>query len=435
MRAVAVAQIVALVALVAPLARAADKEGDDSSEDGAGRVSVAVFLLYDGDLSRKEQADLSRGLERALKKNKKLSIKDKDLLLAEFAGEVPQDAVGEARALKQGAEQLLSQERWKDAAEKLTGAESAFEKVLAFAKKNELADVQFLLGVAYAGAGDKKKALAAFTRLQVWRPKYVVDTEKYASVLPLWEEARKAIDKAGRGSLDVNSDPDGVMAFVDGKYVGVTPTSADALAIGDHYVTLKLEGYQRKVVKAKVDPQYQELVTETLPKSEKYLLVEQSLGRARNALGNERADVSMLDLRTFLFIDQAVFVRVTPGKKGVLELDAYLYDLRSKKRLGQVLGGQIPVGEASSSGTLDDLATGLYHGVRYDGKGAEPIVRKKHPQHGGGGSHFYQSWWFWTAVGVGVTAAVTPFVYRDLASPAGPSCPSGTTCGQVLLSF
>jgi tetratricopeptide (TPR) repeat protein len=426
------ALFVALTVAAAPLtiARAADKE-DDSGDDGAGRVSVAVFLLYDADLSRKDQADLSRGIERALKKNPKLAVKDKDSLLAEFAGEVPTDAVTAARGLRQSGEDLLGQQRPKEAIEKLAAAESAFEKVLAFAKKNELADVQFLLGVAYANAGDKKKALAAFTRLQVWRPKYVVDTDKYADALPLWEQAHKELDKLGRGSLEVTTDPDGVLVFVDGKYLGVAPLEADALPIGDHYVTLKLEGYQRKVVKAKVDPQYQELVTETLPKSEKYLLVEQSLGRARAALGNDVADVSMLDLRTFLFIDQAVFVRIAlDEKKKDLVLDAYLYDLRSKKRLGEVTGGKIKDGEAATSTVLDDIAQSLYHGVRYDGK-ADVVVVHHHKK--AAAKPFYDRWWFWTAVSVGAIAAGAA-IYGESVS-GGPTCPSGSTCGQVLLNF
>lgn len=439
MRRTPAAAILATTCALALLPAAPPLHAAAGDEDDSG-VSVAVFLLPSDELPRKTQALLLRGTERALKQNRKLSVKDKDLLLAEFAGEVPTEAVGEARALYASGTELLEQDRPKDAVDKLVAAEAAFENVLAFAKKNELADTQFLLGVAYAVAGEKKKARAAFVRLQVWRPSYVVDVDRWPDVLPIWEDARKEVEKGGRGSLEVLSEPEGAMAFVDGRYVGVTPTSADALPVGDHYVTLKLEGYQRKVVKARVDARYQELVTDTLPKSEKYLLVEQSLGRARGALGREEADVAMLDLRTFLFIDQAVFLKVTK-KGGSLRVDAYLYDLRSKRRLSQVLGATIEPGdEEAAEDVLEDLASGLYTGVRYDGRDLDAERRaaeaKRRRPGKRGGSAFYQKWWFWTAVSVGVAAVATPILfYDDLTGPPAPSCPDGNTCVEVLLGY
>src|SRR5439155_22237107 len=133
---------------------------------------------------------------------------------------------------------------------------------------------------------------------------------------------------------------------------------AEALPIGDHYVTLKLEGYVRKVIKAKVDAAYQEVATETLPKSEKYLLIEQSLGRVKKVLGKERADEGMLDLRTFLFIDQAVFVKIAPAARGGVTAEGYLYDLRSKRKLQVVTGATIATdaGEKGADEAIEPLA-------------------------------------------------------------------------------
>jgi tetratricopeptide (TPR) repeat protein len=406
--------------------------GGDDEESGPGRVAVAVFLLYEKELGRAAQANLTRGLEKALKKNERLAVKDKDTLLAEFAGEVPNDQISDARALKEAGEALLGQDKPKDAIDKLSDAENALEKQIAFIKKNELADAQFLLGVAYLQAGEKRKARAAFVRLQVWRPGYALDVERYPAVIPLWEEARAEIEKDGRGSLEILSEPEGAMAFVDGKYLGVTPTAADGLPVGHHYVTLKLEGYQRRVVKARVDSKAQELVTESLPKSEKYLLVEQSLARARDGLGEDKADQSMLDLRTFLFIDQAVFVRVTSDGKKVA-LDAHVYDLRSKKRLSSVTGVKVvPDGGDDMDKKLEQAARSMYAKVSYEGKPDAPVVRKPKKK---GSSPFYTKWWFWTGVAVVGVAVASPFVYDGLAGPSLPDCPDGFTCGEVLFRW
>jgi hypothetical protein len=208
--------------------------------------------------------------------------------------------------------------------------------------------------------------------------------------------------------------------------------------VGDHYVTLKLEGYQRRVVKAKVDPRYQELVTEMLPPSEKYLLVQQSLERARPKLGDDDADVSMVDLRTFLFIDMAVFLLVEPGKGKTLALSAYLYDLRSKRRLSDVHGATVdPENPRALQKKLDEMARALFANVRYDG--ARPDVarpRKKKKAGPPEPTPFYGTWWFWTGVALGAAAVVTPIVfYDDIVGEPAPSCPGGTVCTGVKTSF
>jgi len=74
-----------------------------------------------------------------------------------------------------------------------------------------------------------------------------------------------------------------------------------------------------------------------------------------------------LDLRTFLFIDMAVFVRVEPGKaKGSFRVSAYLYDLRSKQRLSQVKGADVKNEES--------LGQKLIDGVLADGKRVTTVL-------------------------------------------------------------
>jgi hypothetical protein len=212
--------VAAFAAVAAPV-RAQGPDAEDVGSGGKDRVARAVFLVGAEALPARSQAALTRALEAELKKNDHVDVKDKDLLLAEFGGEVPEADVQNARTLfAEGAAALDAEEAGAAAAAvtKLAAAEVAFGPVLAFVKKNELADAQFLLGVAHARAGDKKKARAAFVRLQVWRAGYQWDVERWSSVLPLWESAKQDVARAGRGSIEVASEPEGAMAFVDGKY-------------------------------------------------------------------------------------------------------------------------------------------------------------------------------------------------------------------------
>jgi tetratricopeptide (TPR) repeat protein len=416
---------------------------DDEEETTAGRVSVGVFLLPEDKLPSSGLATITRGIEKALKSNKKIAQKETDLLLAEFSGEVPLEALGEARAAAEAGKELLARGQAEAATKKLAAAEGTLEQVLAFARKSELADVQFLLGVAYLQMGDKLAAEDEFARLQTWRPTYVVDVEKYPKVLPLWEHVRGQIESAGRGSIEIKSDPAGAMAFADGRYLGVTPTHADALSVGEHYITLKKEGYQRRLVKIAVDAKVEQQVKEKLPRSEKYLLLSQSLDGAKKGLGDKKGNQSMQDLRTFLFIDQAVFVRAQKGKagkKGGIVLDAWLYDLRSKRRLSQVKGTTVPADEDGAQTALDELGAALYAGVRYDGKTDEDdrLVRKARGEDDGrsrGG--ITSKWWFWTIIGVTAGVAVPVVLYEAGAFDGGSAstCPDGDICGTVLIRY
>ena len=89
---------------------------------------------------------------------------------------------------------------------------------------------------------------AELVRLYTWRQDFRLDTSKYPPELiaPV-EEARKEVERMKRGAIEIRSEPPAAQAYVDGKYVGVTPTSAEGLPVGEHFITLKREGYKKAV--------------------------------------------------------------------------------------------------------------------------------------------------------------------------------------------
>ena len=422
--------------LVGPVGggRAFAQGEEEESAAEAGRVRVGVFFVGTSPLPSDLHARLQRALERALEQNRNLGVRDKDLLFAEFAAEIPGDAVAEARALLKSGRDLLADGRAAEALLKLSGAEGALENVLAFVKKNELADAQFLRGAAELRVGDRRAARATFARLQVWRPDFVLDVERFPGVLPLWEEAKRQVAKAGVGSVQIASEPDGAMAYIDGRYLGTTPVTAGSLTAGDHYVTLKAEGYRRRVVRVTVDPRFDELVSESLPKSEKAHLIVDLLEKARPSLGQDVAPQPLVDLSGFLGLEQVVVGRVA-REGGAVRLDAWLYDLRSRRRLSQATGVRVPAG--AEEPRLAELARTLYLNVRYDGK-TEADLRAAAPRPAPAparprGPAFYTRWWFWTIVGGVAVASAAPFVVEALTS--GPSCPADHTCTELVWRF
>ncbi len=242
---------------VAQRARADDGDAPDIDAPPAPKVEarVAVIVLgADGEpLPSTMRATLQVSMERALGTDERLEIVDVDAQLAGRAGAAPTDVVSEARGLLSIGEELLRRGQADAALAKLQAASAQLATVLAWAQKQELARAQFLLGAAQAVGGDGKAALASFIALLAWRPDFVADpTIAPTEVLPIWEKAQARVLKLRGGSIEITSSPDGAMAYVDGRFVGFTPTVVEALPAATHYVTIRMHGRVRVVEAVKV---------------------------------------------------------------------------------------------------------------------------------------------------------------------------------------
>jgi hypothetical protein len=398
----------------APLPALADGEGPQP-------VRVTTFMLDHSGVDENAVPPIMRAIGDGLKRNPRLEMKDLETRLAEFAQEMPQDQIDEGRAALADGQKSLQSLEMGAAIKKLNQAVDVLAKVLPHIKKQELADAMMALAAAEFLNGDKKGAAKTLLRLLVWRPDYKLDTQKYPPELiaPL-EDARKEVDKLKRGSLEIHSEPPAAQAYVDGKYLGVTPTFAEGLPVGEHWVTFKREGYRKAVMPAIVNSKTQQLVELTLERSGKYLLVEQSLQGVETTLGQDQLDAGADNLKEVLFIDHAVFVRAKPAKAaGSLDVEAYLYDVRSRRKLSRVTK-TVPIAEAEKQ--LASVPSALYLNVNYDAEleapkdAPIPKAKKRTP--------FYATWWFWTASGVVVAGIIT----AAIVIPRPKDCGGGTFC-------
>jgi len=395
--------------------------------NGPQPVRVTTFLLKHKGLEDPALVPVMRALDDGLKRNPRLEMKDLDTRLADFAQEVPQEQIDQGRLLLQEGQKALTALELPVAIKKLTQAVDVLSKVLPYVKKAELADAMMALGAAHFENADKKEAKRTFERLIVWRSDYKVDMTKYPpAILAIVEDVRKEIEKQKRGSLEIRSEPSAAQAYVDGKYIGVTPCFADGLIVGEHWVTLKKEGYKKAVMAAQVSSKVQQLVSVPMERSTKYLLVEQALAGVEKSLGQATLDASADNLKEVLFIDHAVFVRAAPSGGGVdVKVDSFLYDLRTRRRLTHVTK-TVPVAKAEKE--LASLAGQLYLNVSYEAELVEskdapppkPYVRPP----------FYKTWWFWTAAGVAVVGVA---LGAGLGSAFAPkSCGSSNFCVGVV---
>ncbi len=391
------------------------------AEEGPAAVHVTTFLLGHQGIDDQQLVPVMRAIDEGLKRNPRLEMKDLDTRLAEFAQEVPQEEIDKGKADFDEGMKAMTALDLNTALKKLNSAVETLTKVLPYIKKAELADAMMAVGAVQFEQNEKKAARVTFVRLLTWRTDYKVDVNRFPpALLEVFESSRKEVEKSKRGSLEVRSDPPSAQAYVDGKYVGVTPTFAEGLPVGEHFITFKKEGFRKAMMPATVSPKFQQVVQVSLERSGKFLLVQQALDSVEKVLGGKLEDNSD-NLKEVLFIDHAVFVRAKPGAAGMIDLEVYLYDLRTKKKLAMVTKS-VAVDQAEKQ--AEPLAANVYQSVSYEELEETPKdaplpkqqTRKK----------FWKTWWFWTAAGVVVVGAVAIGVAVSETSPK--ECGSGGFC-------
>lgn len=381
------------------------------------KPKVAAFLLASSGIAPKLRARIVRRLGKALRRNSRLDAKDSDKLLAEFSGDIPSQKIAEVSADHDAAVKLLIAGKARQALTKLEEVIGRYETLLAFIRKRRFAHAYVALGVAHATLGKSRQASRVFSRLFAWRPRAVYPPLFDTKFLPLFERAQKKTRKAKRGSIELVTQPPGARAYVDGRFVGATPTVAFGLTVGRHYATFKKAGHVKGGLVVSVDPGRQRSFSAELKQSQKFLILQESLKGATAALGQEQANSAMTDLRVVLFLDQVVFAKVERTAGG-LQLNAYLYDLRSKLRLNHARMTFDP----NKPDSIDELARLVYVNVPYDGRipappeppPPPPVTRRA----------FYAKWWFWTAIAAGAAAVATTIVLI----PRSEECPGGNRC-------
>lgn len=392
------------------------------------KVKVTPFMMPHPGVSETDVVEVMRSVEVGLRKNDKLDVKDLDTRLAGFAQETPEDAVEAARQKLADGMQALHDLRIPEAVQRLQEAIDQFVTVLQYVKKQELADAMAALAVAQFEGGDKQSGNDEFVELLTWRPDYVYDPTRFPPRYgSRFDDAARKVTVAKRQTVVVHTDPEGALAYVDGKYAGVTPCTTEPLPVGRHFVTLKKEGHKKAAAAVVVRAEAPAKVEVALTRMDKFLLVEQARDALMPKLGDEELGADADTLRTVLFLDQAVFVKAVPASDGQLGLDAWLYDLRTKRRLSHV---HQALPQSASAQTVDEklaaLPQQLYLGVSYEGVLVAP---KDAPLPGHEQVPVYKKWWLWTAVAAGVVVAGGA-VGAGLAIDAtrNPGCPSGTHC-------
>ncbi len=428
----------ALLAIAALAATFGGARGDDGDAVEAGKPEVAIAVLIhaaDGvKLGAARKATVAISMERALRRDRRLLVVDHDDRLAAKFNSIPDDQVSEARGLLTTGETMLRRGQAKPAVLKLQGATNQLARVLAWTQKQDLARAQLFLGTAQAIAGESKAAVATFVALLAWRPDQLPDPDiQPAVVMPIWGKAQAQIAKLSTGSIDLSSSPDGALAYVDGNFVGFTPTVVDGLTEGTHYVTLRRAGSMRRVEPVRVSSKAVARLAATLEQSNRAdELADASAileGRLGDPIAKAEAQAGLAAVGELLGVEHVVVVTVLPGEG---QYRTYVYAADGGARLGTT---DVTVGERDPEEAFAEAGQELYRQVAKAKRQPKAVAtRSSGPERSG--PSILSRWWFWAGVGTVVAVGITvPLILRATDGPAATTCPSGQSCGTVVFRF
>jgi len=398
-----------LIVVACPSGRAAAQSGETTvsavlvPEQGAGMPEVAVVSI-----------GLRRGVDTV-----------QGMRFVHAADAMSQQRMSDeaAQALDEldGIAEMVRRGDADAASASVEGAIAAFENDLANVARGQLVDAYMLRALAECQRRRLRECREGFEYVVTFREGQEYDAERYpARHQALFDEVRDRLVADGvRGAVEIATEPEGAEVFVDGRSLGASPTTAEGLLVGMHYVTVKAVGYDKVVSRVEVNPSYQETVHLELDRSERALLMERDLPRIRSEMGADRAGPFIRGLRGYLYTQQVIVgaVRLAPG--GSLDVQLFLYHLQTRHLLSQK-HRVVPPGSPGIV-AVEQMAIELYEGVDIQGTIAAPVDDLDL----GESTPFWQKWWFWTAVGVVAASGVAAIFF--LGQTEGPAVPEGWT--------
>ena len=210
--------------------------------ESARAVKVSAFVFAQQEIDERVATEIVAGLRRGIRADDRLTWVDPSRALAEEDVAEDVEVVEAAEASVEEAWESAAAGQWRDVTRLVDDAMEVFEAHLALARRSILVDASLLWGTAQCMQRRRRSCETAFRRVVTFRESVEWDARLPEQVSPVFEEVREETLVAARGSIRVEAFPAGTEVFVDGRFVGAAPCSAEGLLAGDHYVSLKRLG-------------------------------------------------------------------------------------------------------------------------------------------------------------------------------------------------
>lgn len=330
------------------------------------------------------------------------------------------------------------------AIELLTGAVEDFDAAAAALEDpQDLGDALLFLGASLAFEGRARDAQRVFGRLHVQMPHVQPDPNTFPpDVISRFEAARPRDAASPSGTIRIESDPPGAIAYVDFLARGVTPIDVGELRGGSHIVRVTRAGATPFVQEMTVRPRGSEATSAYLVDDDRTAGLADALARVPEDDVASLGDGSAIrEIASTLDVERIGVIRVSPGDSDDrVALELVVFDVASGRRL--VRGaGTVPTGVGDLERGVDQLVSGALQAAitarqqtdaeRIPARRDEPIATTPTTP---GEPSIVEEWWFWAIIGGVLVVGGAAAAIGVAASDQGPGLGNDPQ-GYVVLEF
>lgn len=384
-----------LVAAVAPAHSAAQEQA---------RATAIVFST--GDLERADLTQIDIGLRQGMREREGLRyVYVADALSVDAASA----ELAEALELLDQIAVDIQAAPWQQQYRRAASVVETLRANLSLVKRSDLARAMAYQAVAACALARKDECRSILRDVYTFRMDFRPEEHGVPPrFIEAFDDALREVQISALHFVTIDSVPSGLEVFVDGSSKGVTPLEVD-VSSGLHYLTARGFGFDKYVKEVRVEGPARHVLEPA--ESERALLIDKERAGLLDEMGSERAGRITAGMGSYLSVSQVVVGRIGQS----MELELWLYDLRTKALLAEIRGqlepDQLGVGAAA-------LGKKLYEGV--DLGGALTFEEDS----GGDGEEIYEQWWFWTGIGAVVIGGTITAI--ALSSGSDPDVPEGT---------
>jgi len=381
---------------------------------------VPLATLFDLSADASAQREIAVDVARSLKRSKQVRFRDIDESLNVGGEELIVSGAKSGEGLSRSGMQKLKAGKYEDAAEDFDNAVSSFLTAYAhLPDMGALARAMALLGVAQLLGGHAKAATAAFTRAAQADPRYDQDFSEFPSkVQQAFDAARKDVLARPKVDFDVKTTPPYAKVYVNGTYMGLSPTYVSSLA-GEQFIALSKNGYARKAAVATVEGGG-EVIDHSLDAARRGPAFEKIRERLAEIFDGAVEPNDLTEAEGLCATPYAIALRAT-GTREKMKIELALANLSGRQVVNRIAKDTtwLRRDKALIDRMVDDLLRAPE--VPTD---VGPAVKTQ---------SVLKKWWFWTLVGGVLVGSVAVYLIASQETPTQPKYQPGQ--GGLLIQF
>lgn len=369
------------------------------------RTRATAIIFSTGNLAREELTQIDIGLRHGMRKRDGLRyVYVADALSVDAADQ----ELAEALDLLDEIGVDIQAAPWPQQYKRANSVVTTLRANLSLVKRSDIARAMAYQAVAACALGRDEECERILRDVYTFRMDFRPEEHGVPPrFVPEFEKVLREVQISPLHFVTIDTVPTGLEVFVDGRSQGVAPVEVD-MSSGLHFLTARGFGYDKYVKEVRIEGPSRHVLEPA--QSERALLIDKERDGLLAEMGSERAGSITAGMASYLSVSQVVVGRVGPE----MELELWLYDLRTKVLLSTV-AGPLQAEQLADDATL--LGKRLYEGVDLGGALA---FEESSPEEG---DSIFEQWWFWTGIGAVVVGGTITAI--ALASGSDPDVPEG----------